>query len=297
MTWLIAVLGSVALLAAGFAWLAFHRVRGQYFESNGVRLHFTDEGQGEPVILIHGLAANADLNWRIPRVVARLRRHFRVISLDARGHGLSAMPMEPRYYGTEMVEDVVRLMDHLGLPKAHVIGYSMGGFITLKLAMTHPERLLSASPCASGWGTFEGENAALFEALYTSILERGSFEPLTRKLEVGSNPPRWKIRLVDGAVGLVNNMPALGNLIHAFPEFEIPQEQLTRNEVPILSIVGTRDPLKENVALMRGILANHEIIEIRGTDHLTTVFHPRFIRGLEQFLMRHGASPRTVEVS
>lgn len=290
MIWFLLALGALAGAAALVMWLGFHRVHGVHFESSGVKLHYTDEGHGEPVILIHGLGANADLNWRVPRIVARLRKRYRVINLDARGHGLSAMPLEPHYYGNEMVEDVVRLMDHLGIAKAHVVGYSMGGFITLKLAMMHPERLLSASPCASGWGTFDGENAALFTALHESIAARGSFEPLTCRLEVGGKPPRWKIQLVDRAMGLVNNMPALGNLIYAFPEFEIPREQLEQNQVPILCIVGTKDPLKENVALLRGVLTNHEVIEIRGTDHLTTVFHPRFIRGLEQFLMRHGAA-------
>lgn len=290
MIWVFTVLGVLCVAAAGVAWLGFHRVRGTHFESSGVQLHYTDEGQGEPVILIHGLGANADLNWRVPRIVARLRKRYRVINLDARGHGLSAMPLAPHFYGTEMVEDVVRLMDHLGIAKAHVVGYSMGGFITLKLAMTHPGRLLSASPCASGWGSFDGENAELFAALYESIAANGSFAPLTCKLEVGGKAPQWKILLVDKAMGLVNNMPALSNLIHAFPQFEIPREQLEQNQVPILSIVGTKDPLIENVTLMRGVLTNHEVIEIRGTDHLTTVFHPRFIRGLEQFLMRHGAA-------
>lgn len=287
--YLFAGLAFLGIALAALAWIGLHRVRGHFFDSDGVRLHFTDEGQGEPVILIHGLAANADLNWRVPRVTRALAREFRVISLDARGHGLSDKPTDPAAYGEEMVRDVVRLMDHLGIEKAHVAGYSMGGFITLKLATTHPERLLSAACCAAGWGTFEGENKALFEALSESIARRGSFEPLIRKLEPAANPPAWKIRIVDWAIGLVNHMPALGGLVTAFPRFEVPEAALAANQVPFLTIVGTRDPIMEYTDALTGRLARHEAIVIRGTDHATTVFHPAFRRGLRQFLVAHSA--------
>lgn len=294
MTYALIALGLIAAAAGALAWIGLHRVRGRFFDSGGVRLHYTDEGAGEPVILIHGLAANADLNWRVPRVTRRLAREFRVIALDARGHGLSDHPTAPEAYGEEMVEDVIRLMDHLGIDRAHVAGYSMGGFITLKLAAKHPGRLLSAACCAAGWGQFEGETRELFEALTESIARRGSFEPLIRKLEPGPNPPAWKVRLVDWAIGLVNDMPALGGLVAAFPRFEVSEAALAANEVPILTIVGTRDPIKEYTDALDGRLSRRESVVIRGTDHATTVFHPAFFRSLRGFIAAHSECARPV---
>ena len=78
-------------------------------------------------------------NWKLPRVFQKLSKRYRVIALDNRGHGKSDKPYDPAQYGLELVDDVVRLMDHLGIAKAHVVGYSLGGFITLKLALRHPE--------------------------------------------------------------------------------------------------------------------------------------------------------------
>ena len=122
----------------------------RYFDSNGVRIHYTDEGTGEPVLLIHGFTADIVLQWDLPGIRQALARDFRVIAFDNRGHGKSDKPHDAAKYGTEMVEDAVRLLDHLKIQKAHVVGYSMGGLITLKLAVMHPERLLSATLGGAG---------------------------------------------------------------------------------------------------------------------------------------------------
>jgi pimeloyl-ACP methyl ester carboxylesterase len=147
-----AILAAALAVAAvgGLEWLT-RRVEGGHFDSQGVRIHFTDEGSGTPLVLLHGFAVNADLNWRLPGLTETLAREFRVISMDLRGHGLSGKPHDPELYGEAMAEDVIALLDHLGIEKAHLAGYSLGGVITLKLATTHPDRLLSASPLGAGW--------------------------------------------------------------------------------------------------------------------------------------------------
>lgn len=154
-------LGLLVVLVAGLGaltYLLFARVPGEYFDSNGVRIHYTVEGAGEPLILIHGLAANADLNWRRAGVNALLRKDFQVIAFDCRGHGLSDKPHQKEQYGPELVNDVTRLMDHLKIDKAHLAGYSMGGFIALEVAIRHPERVRSVALCASGWKDPNGDN-------------------------------------------------------------------------------------------------------------------------------------------
>jgi pimeloyl-ACP methyl ester carboxylesterase len=142
--------GLLATATGGIAFLATRRVCGQWLDADGVRLHYTDEGAATPVVLLHGFAVNADLNWRPPGITAALVRGFRVIALDLRGHGLSDKPHDPGRYGMEMLEDIPRLLDHPGIERAHVVGYSLGGIITLKLAATHPERLLSAAVLGAG---------------------------------------------------------------------------------------------------------------------------------------------------
>src|SRR5258708_34863466 len=103
------------------------------FDSNGVPISYTDEGHGMPVVLIHGLTSSGDRNWRMPGMIQRLTPHYRVITIDVRGHGRSGKPESESAYGVQLEEDVVRLLDHLHIRRAHVIGYSMGGMIAMKM--------------------------------------------------------------------------------------------------------------------------------------------------------------------
>jgi len=128
------------------------QVRAAEFLSNGVTIHYIDEGSGDPVLLIHGFKASIESNWRIPGTIALLKKSgFRVIALDNRGHGLSDKPTRVEDYGIEMVEDVVRLLDHVGVKNVHVVGYSMGGMITMKLMVFHGDRVRSAVIGGFGW--------------------------------------------------------------------------------------------------------------------------------------------------
>lgn len=105
----------------------------QTLDSKGVKISYFIEGKGTPVVLLHGLYSSAKINWELPGITALLSKDFQVISLDMRGHGASDKPTGADDYGVEMVEDVVRLMDHLKIKKAHIVGYSMGGIVAVKL--------------------------------------------------------------------------------------------------------------------------------------------------------------------
>ncbi|MFT7208143.1 MAG: pimeloyl-ACP methyl ester carboxylesterase, partial [Pseudohongiellaceae bacterium] len=95
----------------------------QYFESEGVKIRYFELGSGEPVIAIHGYASSSDA-WL--ESVSSLAENYRLILFDQRGHGLSDKPHTVSEYGREMGHDVIRLMDHLNIPKAHILGYSLG---------------------------------------------------------------------------------------------------------------------------------------------------------------------------
>src|ERR1700685_3793967 len=116
------------------------------FAHDGVEIAFLDEGEGEPIALVHGFASNKEVNWVSPGWVSTLTAAGRrVIALDNRGHGASGKLYDPAaYHSAVMAEDVRALLDHLGLPRADVMGYSMGARITAFLALEHPDRVHSA---------------------------------------------------------------------------------------------------------------------------------------------------------
>ncbi len=282
------------LLVSVFFWLLLHRTPGQTFDSNGVPVFYTVEGEGEPVILIHGLAAQSDWNWRYPGVTRMLAKDFQVISMDIRGHGLTGKPTAPEAYGMEMIEDVVRLMDHLGLPSAHVAGYSLGGFIALKLAVTHPERVRSVAYCASGWA----EVASLDEipnpyrkpvppgetAMKSRAEEKAAEADSSRKN--GNNKSLFH-RIRSSFGDRVINPDAKRALKKTFTGFAVPREALQHNQVPSVCFIGTNDGLFYMAEELRKNMANLEYVVIEGANHFTTPFYGEFKRGLRDFLLRH----------
>lgn len=123
----------------------------QFFDADGVRIRYVDVGEGYPVILPHGFALDIEMNWALTGLLESLPGEFRLIALDLRGHGKSDKPGESDGYGREFVNDVLRLMDHLGIGQAYVVGYSMGGRIALRLLTEHPDRIRAAVLGGSGW--------------------------------------------------------------------------------------------------------------------------------------------------
>lgn len=278
----------VAVVVASY-FIITHRVEGRYFDSGGVRIHYTDEGRGEPVILLHGFAVNADLNFRRPGITKALAKEFRVIAMDLRGHGLSGKPHEPGEYGEEMANDVVRLMDHLKLEKAHVAGYSLGGFITLKLAAAHPERLLTASSLGAGWE--RPDSSEFIEALsrLEETLESGSgISPVAGELggerkQPGAMHTFW-VRLM---TGYFSDAEALVALLKGIPELALTEEEVRSIPIPVCSIVGSEDPLRVGADAMVGVVPDHTLIVVDGADHIITPMRGELREGLLDFLREH----------
>ena len=112
------------------------------FRRGDVEIAFLDQGAGDPILLVHGFASNAAVNWVYPGWVATLNgAGLRVIALDNRGHGSSTKCYDPiAYHSATMAEDAHALLDHLDVPRADVMGYSMGARISAFLAVANPER-------------------------------------------------------------------------------------------------------------------------------------------------------------
>lgn len=275
----------LGLFGAGFVFRQItKRTVGEFFDSNGIRIHYTVEGEGEPVILVHGVAANADVNWRAPGITEALARHYKVIALDNRGHGLSDKPHEKEKYGTQFCEDIVRLMDHLGIEKARVVGYSMGCFVTLKLVTMHPDRLVCAAACGAGWAD-PGEEPGLREMIAKSLESGNGFGPLMTAISPPGEAPRGRrVRYLNFMLSLTNDTTALAAVFRSLGDLAITEEQLRANTVPVLSVVGTKDPLRRGVDRMTGVMANHKAVYIEGGNHLSTLSDPKFLQAIREFL-------------
>lgn len=272
------------------------RVPGETFDSAGVPIFYVDEGprDADPVILVHGFAANGDINWRAPGIVDALKDSYRVITVDNRGHGLSGKPHNPDQYGIEMVNDIVRLMDHLEIQKAHVVGYSMGAFITLKFITTHPERLLSAMPCGAGWSKPEGANLAMINTLADDLEHGRGFDALVRRLSPGGKEPTaWKFASVNFFLSRINDTLALAASVRGFNSLVVSEEELRKNTVPVRSVVGTIDPLRDGVDAMKDVMANLDVVYLNGFNHITAMKAPGLRENIRGFLDAHRSAAMT----
>lgn len=114
---------------------------------NKIRMHYQVSGQGAPVLMINGLSAPA-VNWALQ--AKALAPHFQVITFDNRGVGETDLPAEPIYTTAQMAADAAGLLRHLRIPRAHVVGASMGGTIAMELALRHP-KLVRSLTLACTW--------------------------------------------------------------------------------------------------------------------------------------------------
>jgi pimeloyl-ACP methyl ester carboxylesterase len=251
-----------------------------------VKIHYTDEGQGEPVLLIHGFTADITINWTIPGTRKALAQDYRVIAIDNRGHGLSDKPHDADKYGLEMVEDAVRLLDHLKIEKAHVVGYSMGGIITLKLVATHPERLRTVTLGGAGWM----READLAGDTFADALEKnGDLSQFINGLVAPGKPKLsdQQMKLITTMIASLNDMQALAAVARGWKKLVVSEQELEAIRVPTLALVGANDFVKPKVDDLQGRVPGLKTIVIADADHLGAFSSPLFIENLKAFLDQH----------
>lgn len=256
------------------------------FDSDGVQIRYVVRGSGPPVVLVHGFMVNTEINWVGPGILDSLANRYTVVALDLRGHGASDKPHEPAAYGTAFVDDVVRVLDHLEIERAQIVGYSMGALIALKLLVTHPERVVSAVLGGFGWRTpglgppdgviqirAQLERAALGEATLADIIAESEAIDLPPPVRASLNR---------------NDLAAL-KAVHAGDEalLSIPETALRANGIPILAIVGELDWARPDAENMVEIASNAQIEVIPAATHLTALNHPLFLDAIVRFLERH----------
>ena len=262
---------------------------GAFFDSDGVRIHYVDRGRGEPVVLLHGFTGSYARHWESPGVIAALTQAgYRVIAMDCRGHGQSGKPTGPGDYGLEMVSDVVRLLDHLDIERAHVAGYSMGGAIVNQLLVRYPDRLLTATLLGSGW---EGEDLDALTSQMSTLadgFENRDASALIRGVAAsgGDGPTDAEIVALNASLFARNDPDVLAAVARSLPAlYEVPGESLRAVRLPVLAIVGEHDSNLEAVTRMTGVVPALQVVQIPGASHASSV-RPS-AEPLVRFLDRH----------
>ncbi len=269
-------------------------LRDGFFDSNGVRIHFVEQGQGDPVVLLHGFSGSYRDAIDFGIFESLVVEGYRAIAVDCRGYGKSDKLHDPGAYGQEMVEDLVRLLDHLNIDKAHFVGFSMGGTIANKLREVHPDPLLTAVLGLTGWMR-EGSRLE-FRKAFADSLERGEgLGMLARALtpEGEEEPSEEEIAQYERTRFAHQDPLALAAVVRSFDALAVSEADLRQNQVPTLSIIGEKDPLKDGVDAMRGVMSNLEIVVIEGADHGTAVRSPIFLESLIKFLAKHRQTEKT----
>jgi len=252
------------------------------FDSNGVNIRYVVAGEGEPVILLHGFIFSIGPAWIDGGLFDELGRTNHVVAMDLRGHGASGKPRDAKAYGLEMINDVLRLLDHLRFDEAHLVGYSLGGTLACKCLELAPERLRSVVLGGSGW-LRNGDGAYRSWIPLAEMLERvRPGETLSSRFwpNPATRPPRQIQDLVDG-----NNPAALAALARGMLEVAVTEHALKPNRVPTLAICGEDDPIKSTVLAMGEAVPNLSVQVIPGLDHNTLPGSSEFRDSVHDFLL------------
>jgi pimeloyl-ACP methyl ester carboxylesterase len=242
------------------------------FDSDGVQIHFEDRGSGDPVVLVHGFASRAEHNWGMTGWYNLLAPKYRIIAMDCRGHGASDKPHNAADYGGSIMEDdVIRLMDHLGTGRALLMGYSMGGRISLGLLARHPQRFRAVVLGGIGAGVQMNDpqrRGAIVEALLAD-------DPKSITQETA--------RLFRQFAELNrNDLKALAACMNA-DRSPVESGALRANRVPVLIVVGTKDTLVGSARPLRDSIAASRLVEVEGRDHLDAPGDERYKQAVMEF--------------
>ena len=245
------------------------------FRNGPVEIAYLDEGgdNAEPIVLVHGFASTKEVNWDGPSWVGTLTRAGRrVIALDNRGHGQSAKLYDPDEYCTEkMADDVRALLDHLGLQRADVMGYSMGARISAFLAFAHPERVRAL--ILGGLGIHLVEGVGLPTSI-AAALEAPALADVT-------DPTGQQFRAF--AEQTKSDLRALAACIRGSRQ-TLNRDQVARIRAPTLVAVGTKDDVAGSAQQLAALMPNAKWLDIPGRDHMLSVGDRVFKEAVVDFL-------------
>jgi len=243
------------------------------FKNGDVEIAYLDEGEGEPIVLVHGFASTKEVNWVQPGWVSTLNRAGRrVVALDNRGHGASSKLYDPAaYHSAAMADDVRALLDHQKIARADIMGYSMGARITAFLAVKHSERVRSA--ILGGLGIRLVEGVGLPESI-AEALDADSLDDV-------KDPTGRLFR--EFSEQTMSDLRALAACIRG------SRQTLTRAEVgairaPVLVAVGTKDLVAGSAQGLAALIPSARALDIPNRDHMLAVGDKIYKAGVIDFL-------------
>ena len=247
------------------------------FAHDDVEIAFLDEGEGEPIVLVHGFASNKEVNWVSPGWVTTLTgAGRRVIALDNRGHGASAKLYDPAaYHSSIMAEDVRALLDHLSLPRADVMGYSMGARITAYLALAHPERVRSA--VLGGLGAHLVGEGGIGGLRSSEMIAQGLEAP---SLVDVTDPTARQFRSF--ADQTCSDRRALAACLRGSRQ-TLSRAEVGRIAVRVLVAVGSKDQIAGSPHELAALIPGAKALEIPNRDHMLAVGDKVFKAGVLEF--------------
>ncbi len=208
-----------------------------------LKISFEDVGAGEPVVLIHGLACGKRMWFHQIRA---LRERFRVIAYDQRGHGLTDAPADPQHYSpSHLFRDLLALLDVLGIARASIVGFSLGGGPALALAASAPHRISRLVLADVGAGADDMWKSQWLARRWSGFIDRGDFDELVCDMlrsEFFKRYVQRGRRSCDHMAGLIRATPPIG-LRHTLTEVLAKRKSLFRmtnvlRALPFLSITS-----------------------------------------------------------
>ena len=243
------------------------------FQSDGVEIAYEVAGEGSPVLLVHGFASNARVNWHDTFWVKTLvDAGRRVIVFDNRGHGMSEKLYDPASYAAgEMAEDGRRLLDRLKIAQADIMGYSMGARLTALLAIHHPERVRRA--------VLAGLAANMIHGIVGAETIAKGFE--AESIEALTDPTARAFRAF--AEQTRSDLKALAACMRASRQ-SIPPDALARIRCPVLVVAGEDDDIAGPVEPLVAAIAQARGLTLAGRDHMRAVGDRLFKQEVVAFL-------------
>jgi len=250
--------------------------------SDGVKIHYYVKGKGTPIILIHGYTGSAAGNWMANGIFDALARNHMVVALDCRNHGKSD---KPQINGPGKAEDVIELMDHLKIKKAHFHGYSMGGAIIGRLLAMIPDRFITAA--------FGGSGIAEVDPVWKDKVppDKQGRDPqedeVSKRLRIHHAMDNGMTR--EEAEKLAETPPAARPATPlTAAAMRPPQLDLTRLNIPMLAINGEFDRPNAKTARLSREVKNFTNVVLPGKSHLTAIasgYIPKeYIESLVKFI-------------
>jgi pimeloyl-ACP methyl ester carboxylesterase len=243
------------------------------FAEDRIELAYVDEGEGQPVLLIHGFGSTHRVNWVDTSWVTTLNRAgYRVVAFDNRGHGASTKLYDPADYHTElMAQDAARLLAHLGIPRAAVMGYSMGARIAAFLALSSPDLVSAVVLGGLGIHLVDGVGlpTTIADAMEAESLDDVE-DPMGRMFRAFAEQTKADRR-------------ALAACIRGSRQ-TLSHEEVARIGQPTLVAVGTRDRIAGSARELAALLPGGMALDIPDRDHNPAVGDKRFKEAVTTFL-------------